>query len=52
MNKKMREAEKQHHKYRRGRHIFWRVLIGLLFIAAAGIVVCSALGEFYLGVSI
>ena len=29
---------------RRGKHIFWRVLIGLMFLAAAGVVVCSALG--------
>jgi len=29
---------------RRHKHLFWRVLIGLAFLGAAGIVVCSALG--------
>ena len=53
MNKKEPNGTmEQHTKCHRRKNGFWRILIGLLFIAAAGTVVCSALGIVSWGINV
>lgn len=48
MNKKAKQQSGHHRK----RHLFWRILFGLLFLAAAGVITCSALGIVSWGVNV
>lgn len=44
VNKKVSDEKENITSYIKGRNTFWRILIGLLFLTAAGIVACSTLG--------
>lgn len=50
MNKKAENIERKYTRHK-SRHAFWRILMGLLFLATAGIVACSALGIVSWGMS-
>lgn len=48
--KEAKETKKQQRHH--GKYVFWRVLIGLLFLATAGIIACSALGVVSWGMNV